>query len=223
MRNNWKSKWRNLWEERGRHIPTDNEIDIDGYDYGAGKLDRSQVQFLIRKIRFSLGLNLEDRLMEAGCGAGMLLKPLSAYVYRAVGVDYASSMVRRCKSLFPSAETIVAEVGNLPFTENAFNKIACFSVFQYLLGLEYAKLVITGTVPNEEMKIMADWGLKNNVVTTGFVPRNRLPIIYAAADLMVFPSVWPEPFGLVLIEAMRMEKPIVASRVGGITDIVRTA
>jgi glycosyltransferase involved in cell wall biosynthesis len=84
-----------------------------------------------------------------------------------------------------------------------------------------AKLVITGTVPNKEMKIIEESGLKKNVVVTGFLPRNRLPSIYAAADIIVFPSVWPEPFGLVLTEAMSMEKPIVASRVGGITDIVQ--
>jgi glycosyltransferase involved in cell wall biosynthesis len=34
------------------------------------------------------------------------------------------------------------------------------------------------------------------------------------------PSVWPEPFGTILLEAMLTGRPIVASRVGGMADIV---
>jgi glycosyltransferase involved in cell wall biosynthesis len=36
----------------------------------------------------------------------------------------------------------------------------------------------------------------------------------------VVPSVWPEPFGMVLIEAMSRGKPVIASRIGGIPEVV---
>lgn len=36
----------------------------------------------------------------------------------------------------------------------------------------------------------------------------------------IFPSVWPEPFGIVLLEAMSHRKAVIACKTGGITDIV---
>lgn len=44
--------------------------------------------------------------------------------------------------------------------------------------------------------------------------------LYAAADLAVVPSIWQEPFGLVAVEAMASGRPVCASRVGGLQDIV---
>ena len=60
-------------------------------------------------------------------------------------------------------------------------------------------------------------GLAGTVHFTGFRP--DAPAIIAAGDVFVMPSL-AEPFGLVLLEAMALGKPIVATRVGGPTEIV---
>lgn len=44
--------------------------------------------------------------------------------------------------------------------------------------------------------------------------------LYQASDLTIVPSVWPEPFGRVIIESMACGTPVVASRVGGIPEIL---
>lgn len=54
----------------------------------------------------------------------------------------------------------------------------------------------------------------------GTVPTNELKNVYASADIFVCPSEWPEPFGMVNVEAMAAGKPVIASRIGGIPEIV---
>jgi glycosyltransferase involved in cell wall biosynthesis len=44
--------------------------------------------------------------------------------------------------------------------------------------------------------------------------------IYATTDIVVMPSQWEETFGLILIEAGANRKPAVATRVGGIPEVI---
>ncbi len=52
-----------------------------------------------------------------------------------------------------------------------------------------------------------------------FIPREHLIHLHSGATVFVCPSVY-EPFGLVILEAMACETAVVASRVGGIPEIV---
>jgi len=66
-------------------------------------------------------------------------------------------------------------------------------------------------------------GLDGTMVFTGAVANDRLPEYYAASDVFVLPSVpgGPENSPLVLFEAMASGKPVVASRLPGVCEIVR--
>jgi glycosyltransferase involved in cell wall biosynthesis len=48
---------------------------------------------------------------------------------------------------------------------------------------------------------------------------DRMPEVHAALDVLVLASVWPEPYGLVLLEAMATGKPVIATRHGGPLEI----
>lgn len=50
------------------------------------------------------------------------------------------------------------------------------------------------------------------------IPNNELRSLYALADAVVVPSIWPEPFSRVLLEAMSASKPIIATNVGGSSE-----
>src|SRR5436190_20343497 len=52
-------------------------------------------------------------------------------------------------------------------------------------------------------------------------PRAELVALYAEADAVLFPVLWPEPFGLVPLEAMGLGRPAVASGRGGSAEFLR--
>jgi glycosyltransferase involved in cell wall biosynthesis len=78
------------------------------------------------------------------------------------------------------------------------------------------KLVILGKGDEESdiIETSKRLGIADKVVTRfDFVPENERILHYAAADACVFPSVY-EPFGIVSLEAMSMEKPVVVGARG---------
>ena len=48
----------------------------------------------------------------------------------------------------------------------------------------------------------------------------NMPLAYKISDLVVSPSIEPEAFGRVAVEAQSMEKPIVASDIGGFNETI---
>jgi len=81
------------------------------------------------------------------------------------------------------------------------------------------KLIIVGNGPkyNELKQLAMEEGVINNVLFLGF--RKDIPQLMASSDLFVLPSK-KEAFGLVLLEAGITRLPIIASKTGGIPEII---
>ena len=61
--------------------------------------------------------------------------------------------------------------------------------------------------------------LKCNIIFTGFIPYEKVPSYLQLADIAVLPSMWDEPFGLTIVEAMAAGLPLITTRSGGIPEI----
>jgi glycosyltransferase involved in cell wall biosynthesis len=61
-------------------------------------------------------------------------------------------------------------------------------------------------------------GVEGRVSFTGWLSSERLAEEFANASVVVVPSLWPEPFGLVGIEALAAGRPVIASATGGVSD-----
>jgi glycosyltransferase involved in cell wall biosynthesis len=89
------------------------------------------------------------------------------------------------------------------------------------------KLVIVGDGPEKLhlIRLASELGIKEKVVFTGFVSNQDLACLYSLADIFVLPSIVDskgdtEGLGVVLLEAMAMEKPVIGTNVGGIPDVI---
>jgi glycosyltransferase involved in cell wall biosynthesis len=102
-------------------------------------------------------------------------------------------------------ETVVRALIHL---KKAFPQLRCF---------------IVGTVSDPAYKerldrIIDEHGLQQMVIFTGY--QKRPSDLMALFDVCVHASVAPEPFGIVLLEAMGKGKPVIATRLGGPLEIL---
>lgn len=60
-----------------------------------------------------------------------------------------------------------------------------------------------------------------NVQFTGFLEKGQTRAIWEKAACSVVPSIWKEPFGMVVLEAWARGRPVVAHRLGALPEIIR--
>ncbi len=70
-------------------------------------------------------------------------------------------------------------------------------------------------------RLAAKLGLAGRVEFFGHLEPAALSQLYQRAQIVVVPSAWQEPFGMVGVEAMRHARPVVAFAVGGIPEWLR--
>jgi len=97
--------------------------------------------------------------------------------------------------------------------------------FQYLIRAfqkvdRKAQLLIVGDGPFlDELKTLATrLGQSERIFFPGWLAKDHLADLYRKCSIVVLPSVAPETFGMVGIEAMAHGKPVVAFDVGGISE-----
>lgn len=139
------------------------------------------------------------------------------------GIDLAKfrprsqAQARKELGLDPESFTFVT-VGRLAKGKGTYLLLGVFS--ELVKSRPCTRLVIVGTGPIErELKLRAKaLAITDSVTFTGFMPDVRPAI--AASDCLVLPSE-REGLGLVLLEAMAMERAVIATDSGGPKEVVR--
>ncbi len=98
-------------------------------------------------------------------------------------------------------------------------------VLRALAKLPELRCIIAGSplfgedVYAEHLRQLArDLGVSERVAFLG--QRNDIPLLMQAVDIVVHPSIDPEPFGLTLVEAMRAGTPVIATSAGASSEIL---
>ena len=116
-------------------------------------------------------------------------------------------------------EKIILFMGRLVYEKGIQHLIAAMP--KILEGYHDTKLVIAGKggMINELKQEVYNMGLGDKVCFAGYLNGKDVAKMYKAADISVFPSTY-EPFGIVTLEAMLAEVPVVVSDIGGLNEIV---
>lgn len=103
-------------------------------------------------------------------------------------------------------------------------------------GIEWLLKALAKTNPNIHLDIAGEgWikskmeqlakkiGLNRRITWHGWCNKDELKTLYQQCLAVVFPSLWPEPAGLVTLEAYAHYRPIIASSIGGIPEYVQNS
>lgn len=117
-------------------------------------------------------------------------------------------------------ENVVLFVGRM--FEQKGPHILLDAAFQILATRQDFKFVFVGEGPlhGELQERASQMGMAQKMYFTGFITDTELFKLYAVADMAVFPSLY-EPFGIVCLEAMAAGCTVIASNVGGFSEIIR--
>jgi glycosyltransferase involved in cell wall biosynthesis len=112
-------------------------------------------------------------------------------------------------------------VGQLKARKNVVRLVDAFGLLHRESRYRDCKLVLAGRrIWGAEgiSEAIERNGVQKNIVELGHVPHEDLPMLYSAAELFVFPSLW-EGFGIPIIEAMACGVPVVTSNASCMPEI----
>jgi len=139
--------------------------------------------------------------------------------FRVRAKKYADEIEQNLK--LPKTKPIVTYVGYL--REQKGVKYLIQAIPQILREHSDAYFLIVGPGPqrNELTQLAAKIGVAEKTIFVEYIDPEKIPAIYYESTIIVFPPIWSEPLGRVHLEAFAVEKPIVATNVGGIPEIVQ--
>jgi phosphatidylinositol alpha-mannosyltransferase len=83
-------------------------------------------------------------------------------------------------------------------------------------------LIVVGKGPLEDecRRLVKDLDLSERVIFRGFAKQSEIPSYYASCDVYCSPALGGESFGIVLLEAMAVGRPVVASKIPGYDRVI---
>ncbi len=159
-----------------------------------------------------------ERFLEHGIGTKQQLK----HIYNGIDIKYyerttASNLKKREEFSLSKDDFVCATVGRLvPVKGHTYLIKAIQKVVNVIPKAKFL-FVGDGELKSELSEEIKSLGLQENIFLLG--ARRDIATILSSVDIFLLPSI-NEGFGMVLIEAMAAKKPVIATNVGGIPEIV---
>jgi glycosyltransferase involved in cell wall biosynthesis len=207
-----------------------NKIKIVAHDRGTMPPSTWQTRFFVKYL--DAIISVSDAYTRFVIEQGLKPKRIRR-IYNGLDIDkfrkYCSQdeRYRLREELGIAYDTIlVGMVGNIDYWKGQFVfAMAMDELIREVGENVHVKGMIIGNTPRgaeayeqEIRDFLKDRKIDDRVRLLGF--RQDIPQLLNAMDVFVHASVKPEPFGRVILEAMAMEKPIIATKPGGPCEIL---
>lgn len=136
-----KENWLQFWSNRKASSGDENISDADlmiqvGKTIGGLPIDMTHVEQSIKSILQNLCLKETDKILDAGCGNGLLTEMVAEYCDSISGIDFSTTLIETAKQA--SRRDVAYYCGDISSPESylnvdpSINKIYSFEVFQHL-------------------------------------------------------------------------------------------
>jgi ubiquinone/menaquinone biosynthesis C-methylase UbiE len=121
--------WDIIWQKKGSE-DSDNLNKLSGFDlhYDDDDISHKHVEMIIDNCNISK----DEKILEVGCGAGRLGNIFLKKDYDYFGLEKSSSLVSKFKNLIDENKVDIMNDNKIPFEDNTFDIVFCYSVVQYL-------------------------------------------------------------------------------------------
>lgn len=137
--------------------------------------------------------------------------------------EYAPEILLELLSRYGLVRPFVMYTGGIDLRKNIEKLIGAYARLPLDIRAQHQLAIVCSvhTADRERlMKLARDEGLQpDELVLTGFVADEELPMLYHACKLFVFPS-WHEGFGLPALEAMTCGAPVITANTSSLPEVV---
>lgn len=128
------------------------------------------------------------------------------------------------KNVYNLTQPFILYLGGFSERKNVASVLTAFSKVYKDLNKKYNLVIVGGYKDSSQtlIKLTNELKIESNVIFTGFVPEEHLPIFYNGCDTFVYPSFY-EGFGLPPLEAMSCGAPVIASNLTSIPEVMGDA
>jgi len=117
----------------------------------------------------------------------------------------------------PEDKTVIGYIVRITHQKDPFTMLRAMKILLRKTDNALLLMVGDGDLKEATMKLAHDLGIENNIIFQPF--RSDIPDILNAIDIYCLPSLW-EGFPIGILEAMAMNKPVVASPVDGTLELI---
>lgn len=125
------------------------------------------------------------------------------------------------KGKYNIIKPFILYIGGFSERKNVRELIQSFIKTYKSLNKDYS-LVLAGSRRDIGTRLYNEFKHHDNIIFTGYIESSELPILYNAAELFVYPSLY-EGFGLPPLESMKCGTPVISSNLSSIPEVVKDA